>query len=214
VEETEMSRRYAGEDRPVAPEGAPGAESVELKRRERGNRLRDRYGGFDWVATFLGFAVAIFFLTVLLGIVAAIVGSVGYQLGAQVPKVGGSVSSATQQLGIGALVGSILTLVLAYFIGGYTAGRLARYDGMKNGLGVVVWTVLIVIIFGILGAVLGSQFNVASQLHLNVNLSALTTAGVLSLVATLLVMLIASGLGGRLGGHYHKRIDRDARFGA
>lgn len=214
-----MSRRYAEEDRPVAPEDRPvapeagrGAESGQLVRRERGNTPRNRYGGFDWVATFLGFAVAVFFLTVLLGIVAAIVGSVGYQLGAQVPTVGGSVSGATQQLGIGALVGSILTLVLSYLIGGYTAGRLARYDGMKNGLGVVVWTVLIVIIFGILGAVLGSQFNVASQLHLNVNLSALTTGGLISLAATLLVMLIASGLGGWLGGHYHKKIDRDARF--
>ncbi|MBJ7596903.1 hypothetical protein [Candidatus Nephthysia bennettiae] len=60
-----------------------------MKRTQPGKTLRDRYGGFDWVATFLGFAVAIFFLTVLLGIVGAIVGSVGYQIGAEVPKVGG-----------------------------------------------------------------------------------------------------------------------------
>lgn len=208
-----MSRRYAGnEERPVAPEGAPGAESVERKGKERRETLRSRYGGFDWIATFLGFAVATFFLTVLLGMVAAIVGSVGYQLGAEVPKVGGSISGATQQLGIGALAGSILALVLAYLIGGYTAGRLARYDGMKNGMGVVAWTILMVIILGILGALLGSKFNVASQLHLDVNVSSLTTGGLISLAVTLLVMLISSGLGGALGAHYHKRIDQYARF--
>jgi hypothetical protein len=207
-----MSRRYeeSDQDRPPRPDGVSGAESMEMRQKERGKTLRDRYGGFDWVATFLGFAVAIFFLTVLLGIVGAIVGSVGYQIGAEVPRVGSSVSGATQQLGIGALAGSIVGLLLAYFIGGYTAGRLARYDGVLNGIGVVAWTILMAIILGVLGAILGTKFNVASQLHLTINASSLTIGGLISLAATLIVMLVASGLGGGLGGRYHTRIDRDS----
>lgn len=207
-----MSRRFEGtdEDRPIRPEVLPRATSVETRRKERGETLRDSYGGFDWVATFLGFAVAVFFLTVLLGIVGAIVGSVGYQIGAEVPKVGDSVSGATQRFGIGALAGSIVGLVLAYLTGGYTAGRLARYDGVMNGIGVVVWTILMAVIMGILGALLGTKFNVASQLHLSINASSLTAAGLISLSVTLLVMLIASGLGGWLGARYHARIDRDS----
>jgi magnesium-transporting ATPase (P-type) len=204
-----MSRRYeaAEYDQPTRPGGRP--EPVEIRRKQPGETLRSRYGGFDWVATFLGFAVTTFFLTVLLGIVGSIVGSVGYQLGAKVPRVGESISGATQQLGLGALGGSILALILAYFIGGYAAGRLARYDGLINGMGVVVWTVLIAIILAVLGALLGSKFNVASQLHLSIDAASLTTAGLISLAVTLLVMLVASALGGWLGARYHKKIDRD-----
>ena len=209
-----MSRRYdgTGDGRPIRPEGGSGAEPADLGRAERGEMVRRRYGGFDWIATFLGFAVAIFFLTVLLGIVAAVIGSVGYQMGTAVPKAGESVSGATQQLGAGALAGSILALFLAYLIGGYTAGRLARFGGVKNGLGVVVWTILMTIILGVLGAVLGSRFNVASQLHLNIDTSSLTLAGLISLAVTLAVMLVAAGIGGALGARYHARIDRSVQL--
>lgn len=49
--------------------------SVDSVRAERQQRLSDRYGGFDWVATFLGFAVANFFFSIIfLAIVGAIVG--------------------------------------------------------------------------------------------------------------------------------------------
>src|SRR5438105_405318 len=98
------------------------------------------YGGFLWGTDFIGFAVAMFFTIVFFGIVGGIVGSVGHQLGAQVPKIGGHLSQTTQTLGIGGLVGGLIALFLAYLIGGYTAGRMARFDGARNGLGVVIWT--------------------------------------------------------------------------
>ena len=207
-----MAERYEGDQdrRTLAEEGRFGAEPGGSWHEDRQRTPLDRYRGFDWLATFLGFAVATFFTTVLLGIVGVIVGSVGYQLGAEVPQIGGSISGATQRLGLGAVGGSILALIVAYFIGGYTAGRLARYDGMRNGAGIVAWAVLFAIILGALGALLGSRFNVSSQLHLNVSLSSLSTAGLISLALTLLVTLVAAGLGGWLGGHYHKRVDRAA----
>ena len=49
---------------------------------EREQRLADRYGGIDWWATFIGWAVALFFTLLFAGIAAAIVGGVGYQLDA------------------------------------------------------------------------------------------------------------------------------------
>lgn len=177
---------------------------------ERRERLTDRYGGFDWVATFLGFAVAMFFLIVFLGIVGAIVGAVGFQMHTPVPKIGSTISGQTQQLGVGALIGSLVALFLAYLIGGYAAGRLARFSGVVNGVGVVFWTIVIAIILAIVGAVLGTKFNVASQLHLNINGGSLTLAGVISLAVTLAVMLLASALGGMLGTRYHRSIDREA----
>ncbi len=183
--------------------------SADSVRSQREQRLIARYGGFDWVATFLGFAVAIFFGVVLLGLVGAIVGAVGFQLHAPVPKIGSSIAGTTESLGIGALIGSLIATFIAYLIGGYTAGRLARFEGKKNGIGVVLWTIVVGIILGILGAILGNKFDVAKQLHLHIDTGTLTTAGLISLVVTLVVMLLAAILGGSLGERYHRRIDRE-----
>jgi len=87
---------------------------------------------------------------------------------------------------------------------------MARFDGAKNGLGVVIWTVIVAIILGIAGAVAGNRFNVASQLHLNIDRATMTKAGALSLAVTLVIMLLGAILGGSMGARYHRRIDREA----
>lgn len=173
----------------------------------RQRALRNRYGAIYWGADFLGFAVAIFFMIIFLGIVGAIIGAVGFQLHAPVPKIGGNISGQTQNLGIGALVGSLIAVFLAYLLGGYAAGRMARFAGALNGFGVWIWTIVVAIILGIAGTIFGNAFNVASQIHLNVSRATLTTAGLISLAVTLLVMLIAAVLGGMLGERYHRSID-------
>lgn len=179
-------------------------------RAERARFLREHYGGFFWGSDLMGFAVATFFTILFLGVVGAVIGAVGYQMGAPVPKIGGAVSNTTQSLGIGALVGSLIALFLAYYLGGYTAGRMARYDGAKNGFGVVIWTIVAAIVLGVAGSALGSRFNVANQVHLNINTQTLTTAGAISLAVTLLVMIVAAVLGGTVGERYHRAVDREA----
>jgi hypothetical protein len=168
------------------------------------------YGGFSWGADFIGFAVATFFTILFFGIVGAIVGTVGYQMGASVPKVGSHLTSTTQNLGIGGLIGGLIALFLAYLIGGYSAGRMARFDGAKNGLGVVLWTIIVAIILGVAGSILGNRFNVASQLHLNISTQTMTAAGAISIAVALVVMLIAAIVGGIMGVSYHRRIDAAA----
>lgn len=206
----------AVETRPVsaAPVNADAPDTTVLRttrsvRTARYDALAERYGGFSLGASFIGFCVATFFTLVFLAIVGAIVGTVGYQMGAPVPSTGHAVSGTTQNLGLGAVAGSLIALFLAYVIGGYTAGRMARFSGRENGLGVVLWTVIVAVILGIAGAALGSRFNLASQLHLNISASTLTTAGVVSLVIALIVMILGAWLGGLLGERYHRRIDND-----
>jgi len=189
------------------PERLHSVESIHVARERR---LRERYGGFSWGADFLGFAVANFFTVVFLALVGAIVGAVGYQMGAPAPKVGGTLSPTSQHLGVGGVIGTLIAIALAYLLGGYAAGRMARFDGVKNGIGVVLWTIVVGIILGIIGAVLGTKFNVAGQLHLTIDAATLTRAGVISLVITLLVMVAAAACGGRMGAAYHRTIDREA----
>ncbi|HLJ66810.1 MAG TPA: hypothetical protein VKX16_05575 [Chloroflexota bacterium] len=184
--------------------------STQGLRAERRAEIVSRYGGMYWGSDFIGFVVAIFFTGVFLGIVGAVVGAVGFQLHAHVPKIGAHVSGVSVQLGIGALIGSLIAVFLAYFIGGYTAGRMARFDGSRNGVGVVIWTVIVAVVLGIAGAIAGNRFNVASQLHLNIDRTTLTTAGVISLAVTLVVMLLGAALGGSFGARFHRVIDADA----
>lgn len=184
--------------------------SVVHSTRYARTQMVERYGGFYWGADFIGFAVAMFFTMVFLGIVGAIVGGLGYQLGQPLPKIGHAVSQTSQNLGIGALIGSLVAIFLAYLIGGYAAGRMARFSGARNGVGVVIWTVIVAILLGVAGAVLGSQFNVASQLHLKFNPQSMTAAGAISGVITLLVMILGATIGGVMGERYHRDIDRDA----
>lgn len=183
--------------------------SVDSIRDERRHNLEAAYGGFHWWGDFLGFAVATFFTVLFFGIVGAIVGTVGYQMGTPVPKAG-AISGTTANLGIGGLIGGLIALFLAYLIGGYAAGRMARFNGALNGLGVVIWTVIVSIILGILGAILGNKFNVGSTLNLHINTATLTTAGLISLAVALITMIVASILGGLIGANYHRKIDRDA----
>jgi hypothetical protein len=195
----------------VADDGTAGSmRSAAVMRKERRKALRERYGGFYWGADLIGFATATFFTVLFLGIVGAIVGTVGYQLGAPVPKAG-TITGTQQSLGIGALIGSLVALFLAYLIGGYTAGRMARYGGMKNGFGVVLWAVIAAAILGAAGKILGDKFNVAGQLHLNIDAQTLSVAGVVSLAVALAVMLLGALLGGILGERYHRDIDDEVR---
>jgi len=184
--------------------------SVSSVHAERERALAERFGGFDWWADFLGFTVAVFFTVVLFGIVGAIVGTVGYQMNATVPKVGGPVSGATQQLGVAGLIGGLVALFIAYLVGGYAAGRMARFNGSLNGLGVVLWTIIITVVLGIVGGIVGNNFNVASQLNLHIDTTTAGVAGAVSLVVSLIVMALAAMLGGRLGEGYHRPIDRQA----
>lgn len=202
-----LVRETVTRDQPGDTQVLRSSSSVAAQRRAD---LIDRYGGFYWGSDFIGFAVATFFTILFLGIVGAVVGAVGYQLGAPVPKIGGSISGTTQNLGIGALVGSLIAVFLAYFLGGYTAGRMARFEGAKNGFGVWLWTIIVAVLLGAAGAILGSNFNVANQLHLKIDMATLTAAGGISLAVTLVVMLVGAVLGGRTGERYHRAIDRDA----
>jgi drug/metabolite transporter (DMT)-like permease len=61
------------------------------------------------------------------------------------------------------------------------------------------------------GAVLGSQYNVLSQLNLPsipISGDTATTAGIIAGIAALVVTLLGAVLGGKLGERYHRKIDR------
>jgi hypothetical protein len=172
------------------------------------DRQRDRFGGITWGAAFFGWLSANGLADLLVALLSA--GGVAIGLTQGVP----STDEAAQQadtIGIAGGIALLVVLFLAYLAGGYVAGRMARFDGVRQGIAVWVIGLLVVIALAVLGLVLGSKYNVLQSLNLPripIGEGTATTAGIIALVAVLVVTLVGAILGGRLGERYHRRIDR------
>ena len=186
--------------------------AVELdgaSRPARGNAAaRDEFGGISWGSTLLGWLTA----AGLTGILAGILGAAGAALALN--KVGNDVSGAeAKTIGLAGGIGLLVVLAIAYFVGGYVAGRMVRFDGARQGVGVWAWGIIAAIVVALLAAIGGSKYNVLDALNLpriNIDSGSLTTGGVIALVASLLVTLLAAVLGGKAGERYHRKVDRVA----
>lgn len=173
---------------------------------EREERLRDMYGGIDWLASFLGFVFAM----VAGGILALIGGLILVPLGFS-PNFGGGLGAAT----ITALVIVGILIFLTYFFGGYVAGRLARFDGGRNGIIAVVWGIVVSFLLVAVGGFLpGNVSGLIRQFTQNVlgplfaGLQNLGLLGAAIVLAVFAVMFLGGFTGGRLGSRYHRQIDR------
>jgi hypothetical protein len=102
-------------------------------------------------------------------------------------------------------------LLVAYFAGGYVAGRMSRFDGPRQGAGVWAIGLLVTVLLGVAGVLLGAKYNVLQQLNLPripVDEGSLTAGGLIALAAVVLGTLLAAVMGGKAGTRYHRKIDR------
>lgn len=169
-------------------------------------RQRDEFGGFNIGAAFFGWLVAIGIAVIL----TALLSAAGTALG--LSKLSGAEakdSAATISIVGGALL--VLVLAIAYFAGGYVAGRLSRFDGGRQGLGTWIFGLVVTLLLAAAGAIFGSEYNILQQLNLPripIDEGSLATGGLIALGVILLVTLIAAIAGGKLGERYHRKVDR------
>ena len=105
----------------------------------------------------------------------------------------------------------MVVLALAYYCGGYVAGRMSRFDGGRQGFGVWLIGLIVTLLIGAAGAIFGSQYNVFNKLDLPripVDEGSLATGGAIALAAVVLGTLLAAVAGGKVGRRYHSRVDR------
>lgn len=161
---------------------------------------RNRFGGLDIPATLVGMLTALAVLVLLGGLIGAAIGAIGYQTG---------LDKAKEEVSIASLVGGLITLFIAFLVGGWAAGRIARYDGGKNGLMTAVWAILLAAILSGLGAWLGSKYDVFRNVELPQFFSrdAATNGGIVSALVAIAAMLLGGFLGGKWGERYHRRAD-------
>jgi hypothetical protein len=195
----------AGDDTGIRPDGAHATKGAA---RDAVDAQRSRYGGIKWGAAFFGWLSANGLAVLLVALLSAAGVAIGLTQG--VPSVG----EATQEAGTIGIVGGIVLLVvlfLAYLAGGYVAGRMARFDGARQGIAVWVIGLLVVLALAVAGLVFGSQYNVLQQLNLPripIDEGTATTGGIIALVAVLLITLLGAVLGGKLGERFHRKVDR------
>jgi hypothetical protein len=180
-------------------EPAPSAAS----RRER---QKDEFGGFSWLSTLAGWLSAAGLTAILTGILSAAGAALALN------QVGSKVTgSEAKTIGLAGGIALLVVLAIGYFFGGYVAGRMARFDGARQGVGVWLWGILIAVAVAALAAIGGSKYNVLDALNLPrlpVDSGKLTTGGLIALVASLAVTLGAAILGGKTGERFHKKVDR------
>ncbi len=193
----------ADHDSAATQHSAPGREQVkEMQRRQR-----DEFGGLHWGSAFFGWLVAVGIATLLTAILSAAGAAVGLTQGA-------STQDATGNADTVGIVGGIVLLVIllvAYYAGGHVLGRMSRFSGPRQGLGVWIIGLVVTVVLAVAGTVLGAEYNVLSQLNLPripVDEGSLTTGGLIALAAIVVGTLLAAVAGGKAGTHYHRKIDR------
>jgi amino acid transporter len=169
-------------------------------------RQRAEYGGFNIGAAFFGWLVAVGLAVLLTALLSAAGAAIGLT---QLTE--GEAKSAADTISI---VGGILLIVMlavSYYAGGYVAGRMSRFDGGRQGLGVWLLGLAVTVALAVLGAVAGSEWNLFSQVNLPripIDEGSLATGAGIALVLILLSTLVAAIAGGKVGERYHRKVDR------
>ena len=164
---------------------------------------RRRFGGLDIGASLAGMLAALG-MTALFGGIFAAIGSYGYQL---------DVERDAQTLTIGGLAAGLAVLFLSFLVGGWVAGRIARYAGGRNGLWAATWFLVLGLLLSAAGAAWGPEYNVLNNLQVprwfsdNWTASTFVNAAAVSALLAIVLMLVAGFLGGVNGGRYHRKVD-------
>ncbi len=181
---------------------------------------RERFGGVKVGAAFFGWLTATGAAVLLTALLVAAGTAVGLTADASpsdaVTDAVTDVASDPATVGTAGAVALGLVAFVAYSCGGYVAGRMARFDGARQGLAVWLWALLVAGALALLGAVAGDELNVLEQLdglpRIPVGEGGLTTAGLVALGVVAATSLLGAVVGGLAGMRYHRRVDR-AGFG-
>jgi len=201
----------AGRLRPTDPaEDEIPAEGTRERTRLAASALHRRehqaYGGtIQWEAAFFGWLAAIGLAAILVAL------AVGAGVAVGLTDVSDTAGEQAERLTAGGGALLVAILALAYLAGGYVAGRMARFDGWRQGLGVWLLALLMTGALAITAWIAGGDVNPLEDLELPrvpVDEEAgLTTGGAITLAVTAVATLGAAIAGGIFGERFHRAVD-------
>ncbi|NMR30714.1 YrzE family protein [Crystallibacter degradans] len=177
-------------------------------------RQRDAFGGVKLGSAFFGWLSATGMIVLLLSIATGITVAFGFSAlnDLQNPE---AIASGGGAAAIPAAIVLGVILLLSYFAGGYVAGRMARFDGVRQGLAVWLWGIVMAVVASVVGLATGGM-DVINSFTGNSAVSAaiqdLTVPGLIALAIVLVLTLGGALLGGLAGMRFHRKVDR-AGFG-
>ena len=137
-------------------------EQPSLTRREVVAREKERFGGMKFGACFFGWLTASGTAVLLTALLAA--AGAGLGLADDLDPANPDTAQAETIGFVGAIV-ILAVIFVAYFAGGYVAGRMARFNGARQGVGVFLWAVIIAVVVAVLGLAAGTRFNLLANLN-------------------------------------------------
>ena len=171
--------------------------------------FHERFGGVDTPSAIAGMFTTLGVLVFLSSLLAAWFGDLAYQLNLLDPD------GVLQEFEVVAFVVLLVAVFIAFFVGGWAAGRMARIDGGITAIAMAMWMLLAIVIFAAVGAFIGTEFNAFGQAGLpdwisQLDAEDITIAAGLATIGTILLMFVASWMGGRAGEMYRRDADRIA----
>src|SRR3712207_2205748 len=183
-----------------------GASATRGPARDAVAAQHDRFGGIKWGAAFFGWLSANGLAVLLVALLSAAGVALGLTQGVDSAT---EAAAQAETIGLTGAIALLVVLFLAYLAGGYVAGRMARFDGPRQGLAVWLIGLLVIVVLSVAGFLLGREYNVLEALNLPripIDEGTATTAGIVTLLAMAVVTLVGAVVGGRLGTRYHRRI--------
>ena len=181
---------------------------VTPDRREVVARQKEEFGGMKFGAAFFGWLAATGMAVLLTAIVAAAGTALGYTTNVNTTN---PTAGEVQTVGIAGGIALLAIIFVAYFCGGYVAGRMARFNGLRQGVAVWLWAVVAAIVAALVVAGAGARYNVLANLNLPripINEGTLTTAGLITALGIAAAALGGAMLGGLAGMRFHRLVDR------
>jgi hypothetical protein len=197
----------------AAPIVEPRAKS-RVDRRSTLQREKAEFGGMRFFLAFFGWLTATGAVVLLSAIVTGVLALLGVQSSTSKLTTSGS---AVQTAGVVGVIVLAVVLFVGYYAGGYVAGRMARFSGVKQGLAVWIWAVIVAVLAAAAGAISANALGAFKQLNtagLPVSGSLATVAGIVVLAVAIVFSLGGALLGGHAGMRFHRRVDRFAANGA
>jgi hypothetical protein len=181
--------------------------TAEESQRASEDARHEAYGGFNIGAAFFGWLVAVALTVLLASITGGVAAAVGESL--QVTQTEAEREAGTY--GVATAVALLVILMIAYYAGGYVAGRMSRYDGARQGVGAWLIGLIVTAIAVGLGVLFGREYDIMQRVDLPsipIPTETLTWGGAITLAAVLVGTFVAAMLGGKVGERYHRKIDR------
>ncbi|MBG6215445.1 MULTISPECIES: hypothetical protein [unclassified Cryobacterium] len=162
-------------------------------------------------SAFFGWLTATGTAVILTAVLATIGTAIGVGTNPDASQVANTASDNAGTIGAVAMTVFAVIVLIAYYCGGYAAGMMAPFDGIKQGVAVWLWTIIIAIVLAIVGLIVGSQTDVLSGLssvpRIPLNGDDVTAASITTAVIALVISLLGAILGGLAGMRYHRRVD-------